>query len=74
MALCPGREPELGLCNLVVPYIAVGNDIVRQPSEYKTLSCELQDLRRGERYSASRIGECLEENDAVISFSGYYAA
>jgi site-specific DNA recombinase len=25
-------------------------------SEYKTPSCELQDLRRGKRYSASRIG------------------
>ena len=26
-------------------------------SEYKTPSCELQDLRRGKRYPASRIGE-----------------
>jgi len=26
-------------------------------SGYKTLSCELQDLRLGKRYSASRIGE-----------------
>jgi hypothetical protein len=43
-------------------------------SEYKTPSCELQDLRRGKRYSAGRIGECLEENDAAISFSGYFAA
>jgi hypothetical protein len=43
-------------------------------SEYKTYTCALQDLRRGERYSASRIAECLEKNDAVISFPSYYAA
>ena len=43
-------------------------------SKYKTPCCELQDLRRGERCSASRIGECLGEHDAVFSFARYYAA
>jgi hypothetical protein len=32
-------------------------------SEYKTRSCELQDLRQGERYSASRVGQSLEERE-----------
>src|SRR5215213_1575554 len=27
--------------------------------KYKTFTCELQDLRRGQRYSASRIGESM---------------
>jgi hypothetical protein len=34
-------------------------------SEYKTPSCELQDLRRSERYPASRIGQSLEKGDTA---------
>jgi hypothetical protein len=34
-------------------------------SEYKTPSCELQDLRRGKWNSASRVGESLEGNDTA---------
>jgi hypothetical protein len=40
-------------------------------SEYKTPSCELQDLRRRKRYSASRIGKGLEENDTSLLFHIY---
>jgi hypothetical protein len=40
-------------------------------SKYKTPFYELQDLRRGKRYSASRIGKSLEENYASILFSIY---
>jgi hypothetical protein len=40
-------------------------------SWYKTLPYGLQDLRRGKRYSASRIGKSLEENDISISFTIY---
>ena len=46
------------------------NTVVNR-SEYKTPSRELQDLRRGKRYSASRIGKSLEENDTSILFSIY---
>jgi DNA modification methylase len=34
-------------------------------SEYKPPSCELQDLRRGRRCPASRIGQSLEEGGAT---------
>src|SRR5215218_795055 len=36
-------------------------------SEYKTLSCALQDLRRGKRHPASGIGWDLEEGGAVLA-------
>jgi len=36
-------------------------------SEYKTLSCALQDLRRGKRRPASGIGWDLEEGGAVLA-------
>lgn len=34
-------------------------------SEYKAPSCEIQDLRRGRRCPASRIGQSLEEGGAT---------
>jgi hypothetical protein len=43
-------------------------------SEYKTPPCELQDLRRRKRYSASRIGETLKKVGAALSASATFLA